>query len=137
MPAIKRIFSKSELVSLLFEPILYGWFRPSDTYLYIGCTHAGVVRFQNHDRIGVMEPFADTDEIHFFEADPTRHIFDIERELINQYQPIYNALGKKPNEKGATLICLNPYCKQPFVSKRPWQKFCSKVCRNVRGSIET
>lgn len=135
MATIKKTFTKSDLNSLLFEPAIYGWFRPPNTYLYIGATSVGIARFQNHNKVGVLEPFADTDEIHFFEYDTTRFIFDVETELIGQYLPVYNAMGAQENPKGTTILCMNPHCKQPFAVKRKWQKFCSKKCNNARGII--
>lgn len=112
------------------QPILYGWYR-DPIYLYIGKSNAGLSRILTHDKINVVEPLLDQDEIHIFEL--TKEIAIMEAELIAHFNPKYNLVysHKEPKE----VPCLK--CNKLFWQNRAWQKYCSRSCSGSNAHYST
>jgi len=82
----------------LFRTFCYGWFRYPN-YLYVGQTTKGLQRIYLHDVLNKVEPFQETDEIHFWYCNP-RDIEGLETFLIKSLKPFYQTTeGRKAMEK--------------------------------------
>lgn len=55
-----------------FGPCVYGWYRPSEGFLYVGYTKVGLLRFGAHSIIGQKEAFQSLDEIHTWDCPVNR-----------------------------------------------------------------
>lgn len=91
MPALKL---SSEALDILRAPCVYAWFRDG-TCLYVGCTSNALARIRSHHVINVRDVVERTDEFHFFFGEGE----ELEKQLIQEWQPLYNIRGKQWAEK--------------------------------------
>lgn len=123
------------------EVYCYGWYR-NGHYLYIGTTTIGARRIIQHKIIGIVLPFQEGDELHFWDApsfEEARRLGGLavelqskkafaqalEKELIALHKPDLNLNGM--NKHGEDKVCKN--CGSWYRAQRDWQLFCSKGCR--------
>jgi predicted GIY-YIG superfamily endonuclease len=109
----------------LVRPGVYGWRRGSD-YLYIGCSANLLGRISNHNVIGKVETFLNTDVIDFWFESQT--YYELEKALVREFRPKYN-VEHLLEESYSERACL--MCKKMFMPKRRWQKYCKPECRNI------
>ena len=68
--------------------IVYGWFRLTRGYLYIGSSVQGFARFCSHETIGKVEPVYKHDELHVWYTNK-QEMRKLEYELTNNLNPFY------------------------------------------------
>jgi hypothetical protein len=103
----------------------YGWFRDGQC-LYIGRTIQGFHRFFPHHVINTKLKVDDTDEFHFWDVKDELDVIQLEKNLIGALKPLFN--HNVATYEPILTLCL--VCKQQFVKRRDWQRFCSVSCRN-------
>lgn len=113
-------------IQAMRQAIVYGWYRQPN-YLYIGKSNVGICRILAHDKIGVVEPLLEEDEIHIFTVDKDISLTEVE--LIQKYKPKYNFTytHKEPME----VNCIK--CGNKFWQNRAWQKYCSRQCSGSKS----
>jgi len=117
----------------------YGWWRES--YLYIGSTAIGFLRFRNHHVMNVEEMVQVQDELHLWLA-PIEELGRLERYLIHSLKPKYNCINwrdypqnlqvKEPIKRPIAPWC--QLCKMPFhpVGRGNRRIYCEKCASHPK-----
>ncbi len=112
----------AELRPLLSAGV-YVWRRQQEA-LYVGASARMLGRVAKHNVIGIADELRDSDIIEFWPIESEASALLEEARLHAVENPRFSARVSDWKRRA----CLA--CRKQFDPARPWQKFCSRRCRN-------